>query len=182
MRFALSFLLSALSSLVSASPIDAFAGRGLQRILREPTPKQTDASRRLDHHSAAHLDAAPNSVGLLLISTGAQEIAHVWLPLGKRVETRDTPTLPPPPFVCARDDADPQLARARDAGAVERDRMHGAFARQRYEAGGEAVGGKVREEEEPEEGGSGECDVWSAGRVGQVGGRRVQVLARRCGG
>lgn len=146
MRFRASLFCYAFSSLVTGSPIDRFARKqNSQRILNESKPQPVDASRRLDHHSSAHFDAAPNSVGLLLTSTGAQEVVHVWLPLGTRVETRTFGLIPfcsllprrllgivpsniylrrlanppAPPHVRTHNDADPQLAGARDAGAFE---------------------------------------------------------------
>ncbi|TKA60629.1 hypothetical protein B0A55_10588 [Friedmanniomyces simplex] len=48
---------------------------------------------------SSHLDAAPNSVGMLFTTANhndddASDVLHVWLPLGKRVFTRDEPYLP----------------------------------------------------------------------------------------
>ncbi|KAK0334792.1 hypothetical protein LTS16_019574 [Friedmanniomyces endolithicus] len=71
-------------------------------------PHQAAQSQRRDQphhphqpgrHSSGHLDAAPNSVGLLLTTANhndddAAEVLHVWLPLGRRVYTRDDPYLP----------------------------------------------------------------------------------------
>ncbi|KAK4540897.1 hypothetical protein LTR36_008839 [Oleoguttula mirabilis] len=64
-----------------------------QQLLRDPA-----------HYTAAHkpkvqqpntrLDAAPNSVGVLFTTADDEEVSHMWLPLGKRVYTRDAPELP----------------------------------------------------------------------------------------
>lgn len=97
MHFLPSLLLHFLASLTitttAASPIDPFAPQaeeGLQRILREAdNPHQRPGPPQKSNH---HFDAAPNSVGLLLTTAsgtkGAQEVVHVWLPLGRRVEIR----------------------------------------------------------------------------------------------
>jgi hypothetical protein len=86
MRF-LTQLLCAIS-LVAAKPIDPLsATHKPQRVLREPSPDWRSTSRH-PLHRTSHFDAAPNSIGLLLTSAGEQEVMHVWLPLGKRIETR----------------------------------------------------------------------------------------------
>ncbi|OQO12443.1 hypothetical protein B0A48_03085 [Cryoendolithus antarcticus] len=45
-------------------------------------------------HPPANFDAAPNSVGLLFTTSNEDDLTHVWLPLGRRVYTRDDPRLP----------------------------------------------------------------------------------------
>lgn len=41
-------------------------------------------------HAVKYLDATPNTVGLLLTTSGGleEEVVHLWLPLGQRVNTR----------------------------------------------------------------------------------------------
>ncbi|KAK0256840.1 hypothetical protein LTS09_008146 [Friedmanniomyces endolithicus] len=78
-----------------------------QQLVQPATPRQYSPphqaaqSQRRDQphhphqpgrHSSGHLDAAPNSVGLLLTTANhndddAAEVLHVWLPLGRRVYT-----------------------------------------------------------------------------------------------
>ncbi|THY51268.1 hypothetical protein D6C98_05701 [Aureobasidium pullulans] len=45
-------------------------------------------------HSTKHLDRVPRSAELLFTASDDDEIVHVWLPLGKRIYTRDYPVLP----------------------------------------------------------------------------------------
>lgn len=51
---------------------------------------------RLTHSSSQYLDAAANSVGVLFTSAATSpdeeegEVVHVWLPLGRRVFTRES--------------------------------------------------------------------------------------------
>lgn len=71
-------------SLAAAKPIDPLARA--QRVPDNHAPERTSNPRPFHHNS--HFDAAPNSVGLLLTSAGEQKVTHVWLPLGKRIETR----------------------------------------------------------------------------------------------
>ena len=86
MRF-LAQLLCAVS-LVAAKPIDPLATtHRLQRVLQNHAPERMLSDTQAVHHSS-NFDAAPNSAGLLLTSAGKQKVMHVWLPLGKRVETR----------------------------------------------------------------------------------------------
>lgn len=76
-------------SLVAAKPIDPLlAVHKPQRVLQNASPEHISSNRRPFHHNS-HFDAAPNSVGLLLTSAGEQKVTHVWLPLGKRIETRE---------------------------------------------------------------------------------------------
>ncbi|TKA75449.1 hypothetical protein B0A55_04871 [Friedmanniomyces simplex] len=61
-------------------------------------PYQPSQPNQPSRHSS-HLDAAPNSVGMLFTTANhndddARDVLHVWLPLGKRVFTRDEPYLP----------------------------------------------------------------------------------------
>nr|OQO15916.1 hypothetical protein B0A51_16361 [Rachicladosporium sp. CCFEE 5018] len=45
-------------------------------------------------HPLSNFDAAPNSVGLLFTTSNEDDLTHVWLPLGRRIYTRDDPRLP----------------------------------------------------------------------------------------
>ena len=75
-------------SFVAAKPIDPLATtQQSQRVLQNHTPELTLSNLRPIHHISS-FDAAPNSVGLLLTGAGKQKVMHVWLPLGKRIETR----------------------------------------------------------------------------------------------
>jgi hypothetical protein len=75
-------------SLVAAKPIDVLATtQRLQRVLQNHAQELVLSDPQAVHHSST-FDAAPNSVGLLLTSAGKQKVMHVWLPLGKRIETR----------------------------------------------------------------------------------------------
>ncbi|KAK5130062.1 hypothetical protein LTR08_002495 [Meristemomyces frigidus] len=69
-------------------------GTAKQQRLSLPKPKapHTAVSQKLQ--SSSHLDAAPNSVGVLFTTSDDEDVGHMWLPLGKRVYTRDSPTLP----------------------------------------------------------------------------------------
>jgi len=85
MRFLARFLCAV--ALVAAKPIDPLATtQKSQRVLHNHAPRIPSISRPVHHIS--NFDAAPNSVGLLLTSAGKQRVMHVWLPLGKRIETR----------------------------------------------------------------------------------------------
>ncbi|KEQ80939.1 hypothetical protein D6C78_02323 [Aureobasidium pullulans] len=44
--------------------------------------------------STKHLDRVPRSAELLFTASDDDEMVHVWLPLGKRIYTRDYPVLP----------------------------------------------------------------------------------------
>lgn len=90
MRF-LALLLCALF-VVAAKPIDPLPALP-QRILHDPAAAPLPSIRRPIRHTV-HFDAAPNSVGLLLTSAGEQRVKHVWLPLGKRIETRKSSHTP----------------------------------------------------------------------------------------
>jgi hypothetical protein len=86
MRF-LTKLLCAIS-LVAAKPIDPLATQQRsQRVLQHHASEKLLSHSRPIYHTTS-FDAAPNSVGLLLTSAGKQKAMHVWLPLGKRIETR----------------------------------------------------------------------------------------------
>jgi hypothetical protein len=86
MRF-LTKLLCAIS-LVAAKPIDPLVtAQRSQRVLQNHAPGRLLSHSQPIHHTTS-FDAAPNSVGLLLTSAGKQQVMHVWLPLGKRIETR----------------------------------------------------------------------------------------------
>lgn len=86
MRF-LKQLLCAIS-LAAAKPIGPLATvQRSQRVLQNHAPERLLSHSQPIHHTTA-FDAAPNSVGLLLTSAGKQRVMHVWLPLGKRIETR----------------------------------------------------------------------------------------------
>ncbi|KAK0305650.1 hypothetical protein LTR01_006797 [Friedmanniomyces endolithicus] len=66
---------------------------------RRDQPHPPGHLERPSRHSSGHLDAAPNSVGMLMTTANhneddAGEVLHVWLPLGRRVYTRDDPYLP----------------------------------------------------------------------------------------
>lgn len=75
-------------SLVAAKPVDPLATAQIsQRVLQNHAPERLLEHSHPIHHTTA-FDAAPNSVGLLLTSAGKQRVMHVWLPLGKRIETR----------------------------------------------------------------------------------------------
>ena len=43
-------------------------------------------------HSSSFLDAVPNSIGVLITTPGgeAEELLHLWLPIGERVYTRSS--------------------------------------------------------------------------------------------
>ena len=74
--------------LVAAKPIDPLATtQRSQRVLQNHAPERLLSHSQPVHHTS-NFDAAPNSVGLLLTSAGKQKVMHVWLSLGKRVETR----------------------------------------------------------------------------------------------
>ncbi|KAK6443552.1 hypothetical protein LTR95_000379 [Oleoguttula sp. CCFEE 5521] len=45
-------------------------------------------------HPRSSFDAAPNSVGLLFTTSNEDDLTHFWLPLGRRIYTRDDPRLP----------------------------------------------------------------------------------------
>ena len=83
MRFLTHFLYAV--CLVAAKPIDPLAAA--QRVLQNHAPERLLSHSQPIHHTTS-FDAAPNSVGLLLTSAGKQKVMHVWLPLGKRIETR----------------------------------------------------------------------------------------------
>jgi hypothetical protein len=86
MRFLANFL--CVVSLVVAKPIDPLASmQRSQRVLQNHAPEALLSHSQPIHHTTS-FDAAPNSVGLLLTSAGKQKVMHVWLPLGKRIETR----------------------------------------------------------------------------------------------
>lgn len=62
----------------------------------QPSEQQQQRLHETAHYSAGHkpksnthLDAAPNSVGVLFTtSDNGDLVSHAWLPLGKRVYTR----------------------------------------------------------------------------------------------
>lgn len=82
-------------SLVAAKPIDPLAtAQRPQRVLQNHAPERLLSHSRPIHHTSS-FDAAPNSVGLLLTSAGKQKVMHVWLPLGKRIETRESASTSP---------------------------------------------------------------------------------------
>jgi len=86
MRFLAQLLCACL--LVAAKPIDPLATTArLQRVLQNHALERILSNPPALHHTS-NFDAAPNSVGLLLTSAGKQKVMHVWLPLGKRIETR----------------------------------------------------------------------------------------------
>lgn len=91
--------------LVAAKPIDPLAtAPRLQRVLQNHAPERLLEHPRPIHHTTA-FDAAPNSVGLLLTSAGKQRVMHVWLPLGKRIETRKSaPHISSPEIVAVLSD------------------------------------------------------------------------------
>ena len=83
--------------LVAAKPIDPLAtAQRSQRVLQYHTPERLLSHSQPIHHTTS-FDAAPNSVGLLLTSAGKQRVMHVWLPLGKRLETRESSSTSPVP-------------------------------------------------------------------------------------
>ncbi|KAI7236051.1 asparaginyl-tRNA synthetase [Hortaea werneckii] len=54
-----------------------------------------DAAQQVTSHApSGYLDAAPNTVGLLLTSAASDGAEHLWLPLGRKIYTRDDPDLP----------------------------------------------------------------------------------------
>ena len=76
--------------LVAAKPIGPLpATQRPQRVLQNHAPERLLSHSQPIHHTSS-FDAAPNSVGLLLTSAGKQRVMHVWLPLGKRIETRES--------------------------------------------------------------------------------------------
>lgn len=98
MRF-LTQLLYAIS-LVATKPIDPLAtAQRSQRVLQNHAPERLLSHSQPIHHTTT-FDAAPDSVGLLLTSAGKQRVMHVWLPLGKRIETRKfAPHVPSPEII-----------------------------------------------------------------------------------
>jgi hypothetical protein len=89
-QYAMHFLAQLLCAytLVAAKPVDHLATtQRSQRVLQHHAPERMSSDPQAIHHTS-NFDAAPNSVGLLLTSAGKQEVKHVWLPLGKRIETR----------------------------------------------------------------------------------------------
>ena len=98
MRFLARFLCAV--ALVAAKPIDPLATtQKSQRVLQNHALERIPSISRPLHHTS-NFDAAPNSVGLLLTSAGKQRVMHVWLPLGKRIETRKCePCIPGPTIV-----------------------------------------------------------------------------------
>jgi hypothetical protein len=77
-------------SLAAAKPIDPRAtAQRSQRVLQHQAPEKLLSHPQPIHHTTS-FDAAPNSVGLLLTSAGKQKVMHVWLPLGKRIQTRES--------------------------------------------------------------------------------------------
>ncbi|GAB7331822.1 hypothetical protein MBLNU13_g03775t1 [Cladosporium sp. NU13] len=85
-------------SVVVGKPVDPLAtAQRSQRVLQNDAPERLLWHSQPVHHTSS-FDAAPNSVGLLLTSAGKQRVMHVWLPLGKRIETRDSINLPSHPI------------------------------------------------------------------------------------
>ncbi|KAK5721586.1 hypothetical protein LTR15_006175 [Elasticomyces elasticus] len=86
---------------VYTAPLDV----NIQQQPLELRPMHRPSSMQRPHQSYepdppsshSHLDAAPNSVGMIFTTTGnsdEDDVLHVWLPLGKRLETRDFAFLP----------------------------------------------------------------------------------------
>ncbi|KAK3115269.1 hypothetical protein LTR53_005540 [Teratosphaeriaceae sp. CCFEE 6253] len=92
----LGFAASFFATTVSTTPVrhspppPAQPDAGQQRFL----PPGWGARLPKSHRANTHLDAAPNSVGMLFTSADNDEVVHIWLPLGRRVFTRDWPELP----------------------------------------------------------------------------------------
>lgn len=87
----------------ASGPIRPSDRRQQQRLLDPsyPSPPTTNFHDPHTHSPASafsnstHLEAQPNTVGILFTTDGDEEIAHVWLPLGKRIYTRKSlATLP----------------------------------------------------------------------------------------
>ena len=75
----------------SASFIDRRKPLHLQEVFSRPSPVKTPPQPFLKKaHFSKYLDAAPNPIGLLLTTAGGkeEEVIHLWLPLGERVNTR----------------------------------------------------------------------------------------------
>nr|OQO16175.1 hypothetical protein B0A51_15615 [Rachicladosporium sp. CCFEE 5018] len=88
-------MLALLASLAHSWPLDLrpvaparLSGTTSQDVLVEP-----GAVKQIPH-TPANFDAAPNSVGLLFTTSNEDDLTHVWLPLGRRIYTRDDPRLP----------------------------------------------------------------------------------------
>ncbi|KAI7374247.1 hypothetical protein KC336_g20257 [Hortaea werneckii] len=54
---------------------------------------QDAAQQVIPHPPSGYLDAAPNTVGLLLTSAASDGVEHLWFPLGRKIYTRDDPNL-----------------------------------------------------------------------------------------
>jgi len=103
---ALALLLCCLLGITLGKPVKRVKNRYVPAQPALPPEQQLFSSESLHHrHGSAsvqkprltsHLDAAPNSVGVLFTNTSGdeEEVVHVWLPLGRRVFTRDSPELP----------------------------------------------------------------------------------------
>ncbi|CAK4034926.1 Hypothetical predicted protein [Lecanosticta acicola] len=66
----------------------------IARPVQHIPPPETIPQPPKPHH---RFDAAENSVGLLL-TTHDEQVVHVWMPIGKKVFTRDTIILPVNPM------------------------------------------------------------------------------------
>lgn len=79
-------LLCGFLALCTAGPLKHFhhSSSGEQRLLRDPMQHAPMVKPK----PKTHLDAAPNSVGVLFTTSDDEEVLHIWLPLGERVYTR----------------------------------------------------------------------------------------------
>lgn len=59
-----------------------------QRYLSSGTSHPWSLHRQSPTYSPGHLEAAPNSIGLLFTTPDEEEVTHVWLPLGRKIFTR----------------------------------------------------------------------------------------------
>ncbi|KAF1351906.1 hypothetical protein BDV97DRAFT_367724 [Delphinella strobiligena] len=98
MRHSLIILLVA--SLVNSLPLGliAFSPKQLlswQHTLEMQQPFQPTPDTNPTHTSGQDVDEGrPRSVEMLFTSEDDEEVVHIWLPLGKRMHTRDHPILP----------------------------------------------------------------------------------------